>query len=93
MKVDEIEIECRKTDVAGLVATDGFSFATVGASSELPQPVEQVPSLCDLLDAAALACSHWKDSPEAVKAMTADCIVAPPHQRADLIQYFKETYR
>lgn len=57
-------------------------------------PPEQADaSLRDLFDAAKLACDHWKDSPAALQAMEQECRAVPPHQRAELIQHFEETYR
>lgn len=53
----------------------------------------QDASLRDLFDAAKLACDHWKDNPAALQAMEQECRAVPPHQRADLIQHFKETYQ
>lgn len=63
--------------------------------SALPLPSESpaVPTVHDLLAAAQRACDHWGDSPEARRAMRADCMATPPHLRADLIQHFEETYR
>lgn len=53
----------------------------------------QDASLRDLFDAAKLACDHWKDNPAALQAMEQECRAVPPHQRADLIEHFEETYR
>lgn len=63
--------------------------------SALPQTSDSpaVPPLRDLLAAAQRACDHWGDSPEARRAMRADCLATPPHLRADLIQHFEETYQ
>lgn len=56
-------------------------------------PEQAEASLRELFDAAKLACGHWKDNPAALQAMEQECRAVPPHQRADLIQHFEETYR
>lgn len=63
--------------------------------SALPQPLDSpaVPSVSDLLAAAQRACDHWGDSPEARRAMRADCLSTPPHLRTDLIEHFQENYQ
>lgn len=53
----------------------------------------EVASLRDLFDAAKRACDHWNDSPAARQAMEQECRAVPPHQRAELISHFEETYR
>lgn len=58
----------------------------------LPQPIESHPSLRDLLDAAALACRHHDDGLEARRAMKEQCEEVQPHQRAELIRHFQESY-
>ena len=57
------------------------------------QHVEPVATLRDLFDAAKRACDHWNDGPAARQAMERECREVPPHQRADLIQHFEETYQ
>lgn len=57
----------------------------------LPADTPHAP-LRDLLIAAERACDHWKDGPAARQAMEQECRAVPPHQRADLIQHFKEAY-
>lgn len=60
--------------------------------SAAPIPLDAAPTLRDLLAAAKRACDYWGDSPEARRAMRADCLSTPPHLRADLIEHFQESY-
>ena len=53
----------------------------------------QVAPLRDLFDAAKRACDRWNDGPAARRAMERECREVPPHQRADLIKHFEETYQ
>ena len=48
--------------------------------------------LIDLIAVSMLACIHHGDGEEAREAMRADCIATPPHMRADLLDYFTQTY-
>lgn len=57
------------------------------------EAIVAIPSVRELLDAAARACAHWKDSPEACRAMKADCLATLPHLREDLIQHFETAYQ
>lgn len=59
----------------------------------LSHQVDAAPTLRDLFDAAKRACDRWNDSPAARQAMERECREVPPHQRADLIQHFEETYQ
>lgn len=46
----------------------------------------------ELLAAAMRTCDHHGDSDEARRQMRADCLATPPHLRADLLAYFRQTY-
>lgn len=48
--------------------------------------------LAELIAASMLACIHHGDGEGAREAMRADCIVTPPHLRAELLDYFTQTY-
>jgi hypothetical protein len=48
--------------------------------------------LIDLIAASMLACIHHDDGEEASEAMRADCIGMPDHMRAELLDYFTQTY-
>ena len=60
--------------------------------SALPHPIEDQPTIKDLLAAAKRACDHWDDSLAARRQMRDECLAVPPHLRAELIQHFEETY-
>lgn len=46
-----------------------------------------------LIKAAMRACDHHGDGPAARAEMSRQCLATPSHQRADLLDHFRNTYR
>ena len=68
------------------------SVSSVCSERIFEKPDLSDPVLKALLAAAMLACDFWKDGPEAREQMRRDVEATPEHLRADLLDYFLQSY-
>lgn len=71
----------------------GQRAAVISHKAELVDLLQAArATTAELLKAALLACDHWGDSEAARQQMRDECLALPPHQQANLLAHFRQTY-
>jgi len=92
-----IELECtpdgKSLTVPAGVLTEQQRAQVLAHKADLIRLVQESSRIIhQLLLAAMRAFDHHGDGSEAREQMRQDCLQTPPHLRADLLDYFRQTY-